>query len=173
MESPEHFHVIIKTEEQLKVALNFFHKQGYTWFDGLSLESSKRSKQAWGYFCHVQYPLAYLANSSLASKGINMNFTIKVDSIDITHMVLPPLMTPEQILVMFLKHHRKFTAFKTYLKNCTTIYHQTSANFPLKHVFDDTDPRAFNYLKEPFQELLCKFNLQDSHIDLVTLTKMR
>jgi hypothetical protein len=173
MEFPEHFHVTIKTEEQLKIALAFFHKQGYTWFDGLSLEGSKRSKQAWRYFCHVQYPLVYLVNSSLPLKGINMHFMVKVNSVDITHIVLPPLMTPEQVLVMFLKHHRKFTAFKTYLKNHTTLHHHTSANFPLEHVFDDPDPRAFNYLKESFQGLLYKFNLQDSHIDLVTLVKMR
>jgi len=165
MEFPEHFHVTIKTEEQLKIALNFFHKQG--------LENPKRVKQAWCYFFPLHYPLIYVTDSYSSLKGVNMSCAIRIDSVDVTHIVLPSHMTPEQVLVMFLKHHRKFTAFKTYLKNCTTIYHQTSANFPLKHIFDDTDPRAFRYLKEPFQELLCRFNLQDSHIDLVTITKMR
>jgi hypothetical protein len=172
MDLPKRFHVKIASKQDFNSTLAFLHKKGYRWFHGDFLDSSEVFTRYWGNMHDISSFYISGATTSRAEGLVIPSRSPQINSVDITDLVLKPV-SPEQALVMFLKHHRKFTAFKTYLKNHTTLYHHTSANFPLEHVFDDPDPRAFSYLKESFQGLLYKFNLQDSHIDLVTLVKMR
>jgi hypothetical protein len=172
MEFPKRFHVKIASKQDFDYVLALLHKEGYRWFHGNFLDSPGVAARTWNNMSDMSsFYISGAINSREEKVVIVSNFP-RDPSVDITNLIFKPV-SPEQVLVIFLKHHRKFTSFKAYLKNCRSIYYQTGANFPLKHVFDDTDPRAFNYLKESFLELLHKFNLQDCHIDLVTILKMR
>ena len=87
-------------------------------------------------------------------------------------MELKPV-SPEQVLVMFLKHHRKFTSYKDCLNNLGIgASPTTGTSYPLCEATRICHG-SLHHIYDNFQELLQKFNLQNSRVNLQTILKMR
>ena len=80
--------------------------------------------------------------------------------------------SPEQVLVIFLKHHRKFTSYKKFVNSAIGSSSSAGTTFPLYSAISVGGP-YWQPLNEPFQQLLNKFNLQNASVNLQTILKMR
>jgi hypothetical protein len=169
MDLPKRFHIKIASKQAFDSALAFLHKKGFRWFHGSSLDSPAIANRVWNNIPSThQFYISGTTTSTQERVVIVARFP-RSDSVDLTDLVLKPI-SPEQVLVMFLKHHRKFTTYKKFLKIAMGTIIATGTSFQLRHTIRIS---TLDHLQEPFQQLLDKFDLQNSRVNLQTILKMR
>ena len=172
MDLPKRFHIKIASRQALDSALAFLHKKGFWWFHGPSLDSPAIANRIWNNIQpYVSETTTYISGTTTSTQErvVVVARYPRSDSVDITNLVFKPI-SPEQVLVMFLKHHRKFTAYKKFLDNAIGPYSSAGSSIQLRQAIYIS---TLDHLQEPFQQLLYKFNLQNTSVNLQTILKVR